>query len=109
MTTDTITKPVRDYFGRRALKAYKADLADRERPADEAAGDPPPVKPVDERGLYAGMTCAWCTGFWIVLTAFAVRYWLGDWPETALGWAAAAAQVAAASWLVGALNQRYAR
>ncbi|WP_428950963.1 DUF1360 domain-containing protein [Streptomyces sp. cg35] len=105
VTTDTIAAPVRDRFAARALASYKADLAQAgdDKEAREA------LKPVTERGLYAGLTCAWCVGFWAVLVAYVIVHLLTHWPDTALGWFAAAAQVLAASWLVGALNTRYAR
>ncbi|MDI3420667.1 DUF1360 domain-containing protein [Streptomyces luteolus] len=67
------------------------------------------MRPPGERGLYALVTCPWCIGFWLSTLAYVLVYAIGTWPSTLAERALAAVLVASTSWLVGALNIRYAR
>ncbi|MDQ8706206.1 DUF1360 domain-containing protein [Streptomyces sp. LHD-70] len=106
ITTDSLTRPLRDKLGERALAAYRRD----EQATDTSEREPsvPPRAP-GERGLYALVTCPWCIGFWLSMLAYVLIYAIGTWPSTLPEWALAIVLVASTSWLVGALNTRYAR
>lgn len=118
VTTDNLTHPLRDKLGERALAAYRRDQAkispmygtDDNADADASpTAAPDTVRSPGERGLFALVSCAWCIGFWIALLAYVLVYWIGDWPSTVGEFGYAAIAVLATSWLVGALNNRYAR
>lgn len=119
VTTDNLTHPLRDKLAARALAAYRRDQA-KVSPvygSDSSDGDadtpptaaPDTVRSPGERGLFALVSCAWCIGFWIALLAYVLVYWIGDWPSSVGEFGYAALTVLATSWLVGALNNRFAR
>lgn len=123
VTTDTLTAPLRDKLGERALAAYRRDQAKAQAkktmhghddPSDGDSGADHPaeadtVRSPGERGLFALVVCPWCIGFWLSLLAYVLIYWIGQWPSTVGQWGMAGVVVAATAWLVGALNTRFAR